>query len=284
MPSTTNSLHPDLEIRGFPFGHYLANPDSNHPFIVSAIPKCGCSTVKRWLCRTMNDDPSAISGGAIHKHCRDNYALIKLHPERARKLLESSFTFTILRDPALRLASAYVAKFVARGALDFSSKPVVERVQAGESIEYDAEGETAHAESSSTLPISTSVDYDRGISFREFVSYLEQTADEELNHHWRPQANFLATPMAFTGTAEQLAWSLAQISQRLSLDTPIPEDRPQRAQQPATGPCLADLPAGELRAKELTPGAADLFDDDLRARVQARYAKDFELHAEAARP
>ena len=106
-----NSSRPDLEIRGFPFGHYLANPDSNHPFIVSAIPKCGCSTVKRWLCRTMNDDPSAIPGGAIHKHCRDRYALINFRPKRARKLLESSFTFTILRDPALRLASAYVAKF-----------------------------------------------------------------------------------------------------------------------------------------------------------------------------
>ncbi len=279
MTNLDTPSRPDLP-RGFPFGHYLAHPE----FILCAIPKCGCSTAKRWLCRAMHDDPSAIQGGAIHKHCRDRYALLNLPPRKARKRLDESPVFTILRDPALRLASAYAAKFVARGPLDFSSKPVIERVQLGESITYDAEAETAHAASTTTLPISTAADYDRGITFREFVAYLEATPDKDLNPHWRPQSNFLATPMAFTGTAEHLSWSLAQISDRMNLNTPIPEDRPQRAQQPASGPNLADTPAGDLRAQNLTPGAADLFDNDLQARVQARYAQDFQLHADAARP
>lgn len=280
MPPSNNPTRPDLEVRGFPFGHYLAHPD----FIVCAIPKCACSTVKRWLCRTMNDDPSAIPGGAIHKHCRDRYALINLRPKQARKRLDESPVFTILRDPALRLASAYTAKFVARGPLDFSSKPVVEHVQLNGDIHYDAEAQTAHAHATTTLPISSAVDYNRGITFREFVTYLESTPDEDLNAHWRPQWNFLVTPMAFTATAEHLAWSLAQISQRLNLAAPIPEDRPQRAQRPAAGPNLADHTAGDLRANNLTPSAADLFDNDLTARVQARYAQDFTLHAKAARP
>lgn len=83
--------------------------------------------------------------------------------------------FAILRDPARRLLSAYIEKFVKNreehANVKYHTSPVVWAVQ---------------SQSGMTQP-----DYQRGISFRSFVAHIISIDPEKLDPHWRPQHLYL---------------------------------------------------------------------------------------------
>ncbi len=272
-----------LGSQGFPRRHWLVGPDAR--FVACCIPKCACSTLKRWVCASLGDERGSRMGGAIHRYCRMRYSLDLRPPDEQHRILASALRFAVVRDPLLRLASAFASKFVARGPLEFASKPVVEFIQLGAYPRYDAKAPVRSAHSERNLPISTRVDYARGVSFREFIAFLCQTPSEHLNAHWRPQADFLESfdPHLLL-PAEDLHASLARVVRELSLTTPPPPPRPQHARQPGLGSCLADIPSGELRRRGIVPTASDLLDEEICGQIRDRYAPDFALHTRAEKP
>lgn len=272
-----------LGVRGFPLRHYLVHPKAR--LILCAIPKCGCSTLKRWFCAAIGDTKGAAMGGAIHARCRRRYALHTRPEARRQRLLEECHVVALVRDPAHRLASAYVSKFVLRGPIEFASKPVVEHIRAAGNPRLDRVGTVRTSHATRTMPLCSNVDYERGVSFREFVHFVADTPDHLLNPHWRAQSDFLdGVRIDWLGRSEHLAWSLEQVSARLALTTPLPDEHAPRAARPAQGPCLADLDSGELRSRGVEPGAADLLDNDLRTLIAERFSRDFDLCDRAHTP
>ncbi len=272
-----------LGSRGFPRRHWLIGPDAR--FIACCIPKCACTTLKQWICACLGDERGSRMGGAIHRYCRKRYSLdLRPHDERQR-IFASALRFAVVRDPALRLVSAFASKFVARGPLDFASKPVVEFIQLGEYPVCDTHAPVRSAHTQRTLPISSRVDYERGVTFREFVQFLRQTPNELLNAHWRPQTDFLdGYEPHLLLPAEDLHGSLMRVVRELDLPISPPPARPQHARAPGVGRCLADMPSGELRRRGISPTARDLIDADLREQIHERYAGDVVLHAQAEKP
>ena len=202
------------------------------------------------------------------------------------RLLKGAFCFGIVRDPTLRLVSAFVSKFVLRGAMEFSSRPVVERVQCRPGrVLHDGQMRVRSADSWRMMPVCSRVDYERGISFRQFITYLDSMPNKRINQHFRPQADFLTTiRVDWLGQSEHLSWCLGQVRDRLALRVPVPRDRPQRARRPGGDENLADVPSGELRKRGLAPGAADLLDPQIRQIITRRFAKDVALHQHAEHP
>ena len=80
------------------------------------------------------------------------------------------FKFAILRNPFARLVSAYLDKFVKHETPEIFAQELIRKVQQFLEQEYD---------------LATS------ISFQEFMQYLANTQDLDLNEHWRSQSSFL---------------------------------------------------------------------------------------------
>lgn len=85
------------------------------------------------------------------------------------------FRFALLRDPCDRLLSAYIEKFV---------------------LNRNTPGNIRHARSV-VVPVQSALgmeapDFDRGITFRDFVTWIISAPARQLDPHWRPQALYLA--------------------------------------------------------------------------------------------
>ena len=265
----------------FPFGHYLASEKLG--VVLCAIPKCGCSTTKYWFARAIKGQDFKLPVGGIHRFCRKRFALESKPPVRVAALLEQCVKFAIVRDPLERLASAYGNKFVPR-PFEVVSTPVIEAVQLGfpAHVLHDSTRTIRRSRGEREIPVSSRVDYRRGITFREFVQYVVRTPNAELDPHWRPQIDFVSpVKLDLIAPLEQIGWAIAEVQRRAGITGPTPETRQPKSAARGAVDCLADVPSGEFRKQKLMPTAGSLFDDDLREAVRRRYAGDIELHARA---
>ncbi|MBX3363219.1 MAG: sulfotransferase family 2 domain-containing protein [Phycisphaeraceae bacterium] len=263
----------------FPFDHYLASDALG--LVVCAIPKCACTTLKHWLVATTEGAPVPPDhAGGIHRYCTARYALASRPPAEAQAVLDRAFRVAILRDPLERIASAYASKFVRIAPPERSSRPVVEAVQIGSPTDvfHDRLGPIHFGLRSEIGPLCSRVDYNRGITFREFLDYLVRTPDDDLDPHWRPQAAFVR-PVTFhiLGSIDHIDRVLQKALEHLGIERPVPAARTPHARKPARSRTLADTPAGELRLRSINPTADDLYTPELRLLVRARYQHDVEL-------
>jgi hypothetical protein len=125
-------------------------------------------------------------------------------------------------------------------------------------------------------PGLSSVDYRQRITFREFVGYLCETDDEELNGHWRPQWRFLqGMKWDFIGKLENLEDDIKYVSRKLNIpETDLPhKNRTTYTWFQTEGP-LADVsPAAFLDAGAL-PHPQQLWTSDLIEKIAKRFEKD----------
>ncbi len=235
----------------WPFSTYLVSP--RYRFIYCPIPKNACSSLKVWYLRTQGmdrNDPDWPED--VHEYCAT-------HGMRDPADLERGyFKFIFVRNPWHRLVSGYVQKFLGNYRHPQSpSRLVVDEV-------YRSRG--------------LAPDYEKSITFREFVDYVEAREDLTLDFHWRSQHLFLGDiAFDFVGRVENLAVDFAKVVERLG--TPelglAQENRTSYGDQ--VFGCVADWPATELRALPRTPHYRHFYPDDLRERVARRYARDIEL-------
>lgn len=283
-------------LRKFPYTHYLG--DEGIGAVVIAIPKCGCSTIKFWWTGLLEGERPVLPSGGIHPYCQQRYSLASMAPTRAERLLNTGLVVTVLRDPFSRLASAFASKFVRRGIASDTCWPVVERVQLGlvgapgPLPPRDSVRIAKRPKGEMKVPVFSTVDYERGITFRQFVDYVVRTPNPQLDPHWRPQADYIRdTRVDLFGTLEHLQQTLDEALARLGRTGP--RVAPPRPKTPQLGetisngtrqlPCTADVAAGEFRSAGVEPTAEALYDDALREAVRARYAADFALYESVQR-
>ncbi|MHA6347186.1 sulfotransferase family 2 domain-containing protein [Roseivivax sp. CAU 1761] len=250
-----------------PLGWPLNQVFVSHPAKVVYCPigKNACTFMKRQMVRVSGLPDIDYILPHIHlltDHVRTGAQLSDYEEQEARRVIAdpSYLKFAILRDPAERLLSAYVEKFVLN-RLDegnqHHTRRVVWAVQAA--LGLDAP------------------DFDRGISFRDFVTTITSQDPRQLDPHWRPQHLYL----------EGIDWDRFYPVTRINEAIDMLEARSglQLARQPenTTGSGRGEFQAGaaDLLPAEIIAGPklskASYFDDDLVQRVSTYYATDREL-------
>lgn len=259
---------------------WLVNVDAHLAYC--PIPKCACSTVKRWFALGIEGKaPNLKRGGAIHQHCRDTYSIGRQHPWSAAARLRGYTTFVILRDPIARAVSGFASKFTRRPWLTRAAKQCIElnHWALHGPAKFDTTLEVHTASVAHEVPACSVIDYERGLTFREFVAFLARTPDAMLNEHFRSQSAFMGGhPFDIVGCQERLNQALDTVRRAVGLDIRLP-DPPARDH--AAGPRAdADTPSAEIVRRRLALSVDALVDDDLRAQLQHRFQRDVRVHAE----
>ena len=246
----------------FPFDAFMYHERIG--MVIAAIPKCGCSTVKRWLISVT--DPAALAGPVldVHRHAARTLALAKRPRDEAEAILAAQPLLVVVRDPVERLRSAFIDKFV-RPAPDEVMPATTELIR-----DYRGDGVVAD------------VWDERSITFRQFVEYVGHADPDHLDAHWRPQAAFvrgrridtLITLDRLSSTLDALAAALGRSDVRAT-----PESVTRKELASLEG--LADVSASELHARNLRPPLAQLADADVLKMIRERFAEDAALFARA---
>ncbi len=170
----------------------------------------------------------------------------------------------VLRDPERRLLSAYMEKFVIGRTVPaniFHTRAVVEAVQA-----------QARGQAGPEAP-----DYDRGITFRQFIDHVTSVPGRLLDPHWRPQALYL------DGIAYDRLYRLDQVNDLLALVEERSGVRLERQARNVTGSGSGgrDGKAMDLWPCDLMIGAklshGSFFDAGMRSKVESAFACDYAL-------
>lgn len=280
----------------FPFADHLIDPAGR--LVLCAIPKNGCTALKRWFLSFV--EPDAPREREVHKRCRDHYSLALAKPEDRAGLIAGKPRIAFVRDPVRRLASVFADKFVRLaplGCFEGAREMMEQRVhQFGRDVRFDMWAKVELGGKMTRVSSSSRVDYERGLTFSEFVRMVCSLPDRALDPHWRPQSAFLAKPVQDGATTVQppidrvrriqnLAKTLNELSKQLGLNAEPVEDRPMTADAPepknAWAGRLANVPSGDLSLSVLAgaplPSAAALYNGELVALVEARYADDLRL-------
>ena len=235
---------------------YVLAPDvanASPPWCVLAIPKNACRELKRVALRASGHEPAGLRDADLHPLAQQRVGLSRLAPPDRSARLRSAPLIAILRDPLERRASAYADKLVSK-TRPVEDRAIYERVHPGLAIDEAAE---------------------RGVSFAEFCSYVCDTADADLDMHFKAQTNYLGEvePDAI-GLVPSLRSDLHAFAQRFGLNIPLPAEHLTSAARPYSGPPLANLRSGQLRALGQRPPAAALLTPELAARLRRRFASD----------
>lgn len=237
----------------FPFGDYLYDPARR--LVCVAIPKNACTDLKHWFMSLVAPAKLAEPGFRLHAYVRATHTLAGKPRAEAERVVRDSFTLAFVREPVSRVVSAYVEKFVRPGP-DALFEPAREVLAA------------------------CGVDASRGITFREFVSFLERSQDEELESHWRPQENFVrGVRIDLLARMEDSARVLDELGRQFGMGAREARRPNATGYTQSAGEIVPDVPSATLHRRGVLPPIGDLVDEELRGRVRRRFAEDGALYA-----
>ncbi|MFA8387891.1 MAG: sulfotransferase family 2 domain-containing protein [Pelagibaca sp.] len=229
------------------------------------IAKNACSSLKRLVAALGGVDLGP--GEDIHIKLDTNRTGMQF-ADRSEKDIRKALSepdwmrFVVIRDPFDRLVSAYIEKFVLHRTdprIEDTVGPAYRTVFGRDEL--------------------TPEDFERGISFRDFVDFILQQDPKDLDSHWQPQAEQLGH-IAFThvyevGNLEALAADLqVHVGQEIDLPWMNASREDAKARVAVAGSC--DL----LPADLIDPARIDLdsfLPDDLRGRIAQYFAMDVTL-------
>lgn len=261
----------------FPLPHCLALPTQG--LVCCAIPKNACTAVKHWMLWAAGIDTSHLDHGEVHDFARRQIGVERLSGKDVRRIRASAFAFAIVRDPVDRVVSAYIDKFIRQNPMNLHSKCVIEAVRFGRRVRltkrerFETGGRWIERRS------DPRIDYSAGVSFAEFVAYLEVTPDSRLDDHYRPQADFLRlSGLRYDSLIpfERFREGLVEVAARHKIDAWIPDPPPPEPRLDAELQ-LADVTAGEIRVRGALPASGSLLTSELREKLKRRYHADTQL-------
>lgn len=230
------------------------------------IGKNACSFFKQAMVKLAEHPNHAVINRSVHMltdHVKTGIQLSDYGLDDVQTIMDDPdlFKFAILRDPARRLLSAYIEKFVKNreehGNVKFHTSTVVWAVQAQQGF--------------------SEPDFNRGISFRSFVEQITSMPPEVLDPHWRPQYLYLgAYDWPHLYTFDMLPQAIAELEMKsgVQLDAP-PVNR--------SGSGVGAVHPG---ADTLLPGALDTLPmiavesyltPEIDAALRVYYARDYAL-------
>lgn len=248
-----------------------------HRLLYLPIAKNANTSLKRMMVRLADDGPGAnLLEDDIHQALGRHDTRLELRgyePATARRMLEDGqwFRFTLLREPLGRVASAWIDKFIVTPRLWASTESLAEVIAPAVEWVFARRGQRP--------------DFDRLITFNEFVDYLCVTDDDALDTHFKSQSAYTRhMTFDYVGVVEHTDRLLALLSDRLG--TPVDLEwinrtarRKRRFPRPARR--LGDQPPAALRRRRHLPRPADLLTAETEARLRDRFATDIEAWREA---
>ncbi len=272
----------------FPSVHML----SDHArILLCAIPVNGCTTVKNWFIAYHRPDLLPARPLSAHYVCNVHLTLNRFAPEVVDGLFARLFSFAFVREPFGRYVSTFCKKFCRAAPNDLfrPSREVIECAARRQGIDttHDSVNQLRVVDRFVEVPFCSRVDYDRGISFREFVDYLcECPSNQMLESHWRPQNMFLEgrrwdliAPME---TQNAVLDRISELLGRPDLVTKHSNATPYTAVPPDIGVHAADIPSGECFRRKIVPTRQSLDDPELVGRLRARFPAEFELYEQVS--
>ncbi len=248
---------------GWPRSQLFVSRDAK--LIYCPIGKVACSFLKSQMVRISDLAHSDLILSSIHAMTDRVVTGVQLsdysHAEAEAFLADPEMVrFAVLRDPRDRVLSAYVEKlFMGRtNAGNIShARELITSVQAKQGL--------------------TRPDFERGITFRDFVTEIVGTDPALLDTHWRPQSLYLE------GVSYDRIFGLHQIDEVVDLLEARSGKTLPRQPQNVTGSGKGKLHPG---AADLLPGALDdlprldaesFFDPEIDAMIRTYFADDFRL-------
>lgn len=261
-----------------------------HPgIILVSIQKNGCTAQKEWLLRA----EGVPLRGDSHTLAFERLSLLTRPADvRARALAELPL-IVFLRDPVLRIASAFRDKLLS--PLNFPSATAIEgaATRRGTPIVRDRTVPFPSMGAGARFAGCARVDYERGLSFREFVEYVAATPDLGLDPHFRPQAWFVRpaieraraanAPRTIVAPMDRLGEILAEVGRPLGLAPPAAQ-RPRSDELTPSAEDLSAVPSGELRASGRKPRTSELYTGELIGLVLRRFPADADLWGRLGQP
>lgn len=246
---------------GWPRAQYFVS--RKHKILYCPMGKNACTFLKRQMVRIEQFNEEEFLLRDIHLLTdRVNTGLhINDYPlEQAKEILNAPdyFRFAVLRDPMDRLLSAYNEKFVINRHISgniMHTGPVVRAAQ----NRHDPAREA---------------DFDRGITFREFLSFIIATPAAELDPHWIPQANYLDGFSWSIYGFDMIDLLVDELEARTGVKLPRQPDNSLGSGQGAPVEGALDMLPAELLSHGRI-AKQSFWTDETTAEIQAYYAKDY---------
>lgn len=246
-----------------------------HRVIYTPIAKNANTSLKRMFVRLSGYPKSdEILAGDVHTYLTSHptgLSLCDYSPVKAAQILGDPeyFRYVVLRDPLVRAVSGYVDKFILyppppgpHGEPPIVIGTVIDWV-------YERRGE---------MP-----DYQRSITFEEFVSHLVVCEDRILDTHFKSQQRYLEQQtFDYTGTLDRMDRLVEVLESRFDQKIDLEhQNRTLRRKPLLRRRGQEKLLPEQLRAQRSLPHASELLTDALVKQLTSRYAADFELWQEA---
>ena len=257
--------------RFWPQNTYLYSFKYN--FLYCPIPKNASTSMHKFILELelgRNLNPREMKG--IHLNTGLKYSLQYLPLSEALRILNrpNLLKFVIVRNPWKRLVSGYLSKFVKNESLPEFAKDVVKAI-------YRKNRQKP--------------DYQKGITFRQFVEYVCDTPDRELDSHWKPQYLFLGqTKFDVVAKLETIQQDFEYISDRLGIPKPLLESRNPSYKKKqnilesrdyvgtiSVNEKLADVSTQDLRRLKCHSIPAEFYTPELINLVAVRYKEDISM-------
>lgn len=232
------------------------------------ITKNACSSLKTLFVSIADvEDKEIILRGDIHLGIRkstNSIHLRNLDQATIAEILASPdyLRFAVVRNPLARLVSVYWEKFVLHRT-DLSQHHHIRQP-----IWFIQQAQRLSAP-----------DFERGISFEQFIQYIISSSQQELDEHWAPQY------LQLQGIHYNALYRFEEpelFMQRLRSHTGLSLEMPRKnITRAAHAPVIKD--AYRLLPSEFTHGSAQpdvssFYSGDLLALVRSYFAPDFSLH------
>ncbi len=253
--------------------------DHKYNFIYCPIGKVASSSLKRVMVQLSDLDNKeeilTLPKGFIHAYVDRTLSLSSNYSyQEAMEIINDDryFKFVIVRNPWERLASAYLNRFVSQRNLKQALfappkyiKNVIDDVYIRKGLKPN---------------------YQKSISFREFIDYICLTKDEKLDGHWCPQYLYLGnTKFNFIGKLENIDRDFKYIQKQLGIEIDLPwKNKTNRidSNNNDEGKQIGDRYYCDLYPLDLTkleqyPLSREMYTPDLIELVDRRYKKDIEM-------
>lgn len=259
------------------YKHFLVNHE--HRFIYCYVPKVACTSLKDWFLRLSNISiEDAVPN--LHVHVERKFSLAALRRREAVRLLQSGdyFRFAFVRNPFARIVSGYLNKVVQPEGAGLGAMKAVQKGRA-----WDLRKRFSYEWRK--LRTGSGIKVQQGITFREFLHFVESQSPRRLDPHWRPQSLILGdVSFDYIGLMENLYDDFEQVCRRLGLPGKLPTwNRTRRSGTHRSNQCYADWTTGQLRAMDGYPTFDNFYSPELVKIVHRVYRQDLARFAALSR-